>query len=516
MLENGKDKKISILTAGELFEIQKEVFDNERIFDYSFIEIGKLFLSKLLIIDIYKSEFITVRNEYIKSIKSIDIEEKELEFYKYICLEYLYLEKEPKEILFYLYKIVSKDLEEIKKNILFLNNELKELESKKQNMENRYYLKQINFYKEKNKIAKDEIIDFLINKIKNYAIEKSQREHFKGYLFNSFFGEMPYRFSKTSISRIFGSQYDIRNLTPISNKFLDLPARVYPEIKDLYVSNKKDFFEFAKMYVFDGINDTESVITKIMTAVNINHILNRRRNILETILNHYKNEDYISVVNMLPLQIEGIFHDISIELGISESQSNKTAINKLLESLNEKTQAFHYFEYYSFIFPITRNKVAHGELIEDNLEHAAIMLILDLVPICELALSEDVKINKILKLMKSIEYDKNESKLLEFINYLDVEIPKFYDNFVEKENILKKYSEDKFWTYINKEIIEERNENINDTKMIQYIKILKKKKIAVDKCEDFFKNISHLQDEIKKKKEKSKEFLEAINKSLFS
>ena len=45
MLENGKDKKISILTAVELFEIQKEIFNNERIFDYSFIEIGKLFLS---------------------------------------------------------------------------------------------------------------------------------------------------------------------------------------------------------------------------------------------------------------------------------------------------------------------------------------------------------------------------------------------------------------------------------------------------------------------------------------
>ncbi len=138
MLENGKDKKISILTAVELFEIQKEIFNNERIFDYSFIEIGKLFLSKLLIIDVYKSEFITVKNEYIKSIKNNDVKEKEkeLEFYKYICLEYLYLEKEPREIIFYLYKIVSKDLEEIEKNILFLNNEFKELESKKQNMEN--------------------------------------------------------------------------------------------------------------------------------------------------------------------------------------------------------------------------------------------------------------------------------------------------------------------------------------------------------------------------------------------
>ena len=512
MLENGKDKKISILTAVELFEIQKEIFNNERIFDYSFIEIGKLFLSKLLIIDVYKSEFITVKNEYIKSIKNNDVKEKEkeLEFYKYICLEYLYLEKEPREIIFYLYKIVSKDLEEIEKNILFLNNEFKELESKKQNMENRYYLKQINFYKEKNKIAKDEIIDFLINKIKNYAIEKSQRDFFKGYLFNSFFGEMPYRFSKASISRIFGSQYDIRNLTPISNKFLDLPVRVYPEIKELYVSNKKDFFEFAKMYISEEINDNESVISKIMTAVNTNHILNRRKNVLETILKHYKNEDYISVVNMLALQIEGIFHDISIELGISESQSNKTAINKLLESLNEKTQSFHYFEYYSFIFPITRNRVAHGELIEDNLEHTAIMLILDLLPVCQFATSEDIKINKVLKLMKSIKKDKKEQELVEFINYLDIDIPEFY-NLLLRENILNYYDEENFWDYIESELINEGNKNINDSKMTQYVKVLKKKEIALAKCNEFFKNISKLNDRIREEKENINEFLNLVN-----
>lgn len=506
MLKNEENKKLITLNMGEILKIQNEIFDNERIFDYSFIEIGKLFLSKVLTINVYKTEFITVRNEYIKSSGSNDIEENELEFYKYICLEYLYLEKEPKKILFNLYKEVSKDLEEIEKNILFLKNEQKEVESKKQNMENRYYFKQINFYIEKNKIAKDEIIDFLINKIKNYAIEKSQRELFKSFSLNFLVGKMPYRFSKIQALHSLGNKYDIKNLTPISNKFLDLPVSAYPEIKELYVSNKISFFEFAKMYISKEINNNESVISRIMNAVNTNHILNRRKKFLETIFKHYENKDYISVVNMLPLQIEGIFHDISIELGISESQSNKTAINKLLEVLNEKTQSFFYFEYYSFIFPITRNKVAHGELIEDNLEHTAIMLILDLLPVCEFALSEDIQVNKILKLMKIIEENEDESKLLEFVNYLDIEIPKFYGAFVEKENILKKYREDKFWTYINKEIIEERNENINDTKMIQYIKILKKNKIAVDKCEDFFKNISQLQDEIKKRKKKVKSF----------
>lgn len=488
----------------ELFKIQKEIFDDKRIFDFSFKQIGKFFLSKLLTIDVYQSDFQTVRNKYIESSENENIEKSENEFYKYICLEYLYLEKEPKETLYSSYQEVTQDLQEIEKNILYINNEIKELETKKQNkdlkynIEDRYYSNKLGFYKDKNITAKNEIIIFLVNDIKNDAINKSQRDLiYMPFSFKLFSGSMPYRFSKSPIFKYY-NEYDVRDLTPISNKFLDLAARAYPDIRNLYDSNKKEFFEFAKMYILEEKYDYGNVINKINTYTETNYILNRRKKILNTIFFHYKNEDYISVVNMLPLQIEGIFHDICIELGISESQSNKTAINKLLEILNEKTQSFHYFEYYSFIFPITRNKVAHGELIEDNLEHTAIMLILDLVPVCELAISEDIKINKVLKLMKIIEKDNNKKNLIEFLEYLDVDIPMFYNITSLRKDILNKYSEDEFWEYIDEEIIKERNENINNSEMIKYINILNRKKIASEKCKIFFKKIPKLRDEIKK------------------
>lgn len=96
--------KIINLTMSELSEFQRQIFEDKNIFDYSFIEIGKLFLYKLFTIDVYKSNFQTIRNEYIKSSENNNIEENELEFYKYICFEYLYLEKEPKKVLFNLYK----------------------------------------------------------------------------------------------------------------------------------------------------------------------------------------------------------------------------------------------------------------------------------------------------------------------------------------------------------------------------------------------------------------------------
>lgn len=498
-LENSShcSKKISTLTVGKFIEIRKEVFDDERIFDYSFIEIGKLFLSKILEINTEQSNFKDIRNEYIESSKNKEISELEIDFYKDICFKYLSLEKEPKETLFNSYRQVTKDLEEIEKNILYINSEIKKLENKKQskdlkyNIEDRYYSNQLSFYKEKNFIAKNEIIDFLIKDIKNYAIEKSKKQSDDDRLFRTFISEMPYRFSKPLIPfYYYKNDYDVRDLTPISNKFLNAPARSYPDIKNLYNDNKEEFFEFAKMYISEKINDKEDVITEIINLIETNHILNRRKDVLKTIFNHYKNEDYISVVNILPLQIEGIFHDISIELGISESQSNKTAINELLKILDKNTSSFHYFEYYSFIFPITRNKVAHGELIEDNLEHTAIMLILDLLPVCQFAVSEDIKINKVIKLMKNIEKNGKEEELLEFIQYLDICIPKFYKISSLRENILKKYNEDKFWDYINEKIMEEDINNLEKENLTKYIGILKKNKITYDKCELFFYNKS--------------------------
>lgn len=489
---NNDSKKISDLNVGKFKEIRKEIFNDEKIFDYSFIEIGKTFLSKVLEIDIEQLNFQDIRNEYIESSKNKEISELEMDFYKDICFKYLSLEKEPKGTLFNSYQQVTKDLQEIEENILYINNEIKKLEVKKHNIKDRYYLKQLIFYKEKNIIAKDQIIDFLIKDIKNYAIEKSQKKSFNLYqITNLFIGIMPYRFSKPLISFPFYiNDYDVRDLTPISNKFLNAAASSYPYIRDLYNDNKEEFFEFAKMYISGKINGEEDVITEITNLIETNHILNRRKEVLKTIFNHYKNEDYISVANMLPLQIEGIFHDISIELGISESQSNKTAINELLKILDKNTSSFHYFEYYSFIFPITRNKVAHGELIEDNLEHTAIMLILDLLPVCKFAVSEDIKLNKILGLMKNIEKNEKESELIEFIKYLDTDIPKFYNTSLLRENILKKYSKEKFWDYVNKKIVEEDINSLEKENLIKYIEILKKKKIAFNKCEAFFKSIS--------------------------
>ena len=487
------------IKVGELFRIKKVILNYEKLHDFSFNEIGRLFLTEILNISIEQLDFITIRNKYIEVSEDNAISKNENDFYKEICFDYLNLKKEPKETLYSLYQEVSKDLEKIEKNILYIDDEIEELDKKKQNknilynIEDRYYFYQLNFYKEKNITAKNEIIDFLVYDIKNYAINESQYNLINiNFYSNSLFKTLHYKFYKSLFMSNYYDEYDIKELTPISNKFLNAPIQEYNEIKNLYYSDKEEFFKFTKEYMAGKRDYTKNTIDELTTFIKTNHILNRRKEALKSIINHYKNEDYISVVNMLPLQIEGIFHDICVELGISESELSKTSINELLKLLDEESHSFHYFEYYSFIFPITRNKVAHGKLIEDNLEHTAIMLLLDLIPVCEFATSEELKINKAVNLIKTIKEKNKYQKLTEFIDYIDIDIPDFYNINSSKEKILCKYQEDAFWDYLFEEIKKENSENINDSKICKYVKKLKKKEIVIERCNIFLKNISKL------------------------
>lgn len=211
----------------------------------------------------------------------------------------------------------------------------------------------------------------------------------------SFFsGDMPYLYSRGLIARQEFDVYNIKNLTELSNKFLDLPPNAYHEIKELFTNNKDEFYAIAKEYISVGFNENNGLFDKIENLIQTNHIIANRKEILLTIINHYKGRNFISVINMLPMQIEGIFHDICLEIGIDESRLDIASINEKLRIIQSHMNHFIYFEYYSFKFPIIRNIVAHGKLIAGDIEQTAIMLMLDLLPVCELATSEDIPIIK--------------------------------------------------------------------------------------------------------------------------
>lgn len=499
-----KNKKISDLNLGELADIKQKILKDNSISSLSFSFMAKKFLSLFLSINVNKSEFKKIREEYIKSNIDAKVPYSKKKFYKYICEYYLFFEKSPKKTILKLYENVQNDLKSISTQLLYLDSQKEELYKTKKkngflNMQERYYLNLLEFYKQKNLEAKSEILDFFTNDIDSFALNKSSKSYKAYYLMPIFNQQMPYAYSRRYW--IFNKNtYDVRNLSIMTNKFNNFPISSYKKICKLYEDNSEEFYDFAKKYINSNVKGIDkNLIEQIEEIICKNHIINVRKNILNKIIHHYINKDYISVVNMLPLQIEGIFHDICLSMNINESKLELSSLNEKLKMVDSSMDSFFYFEYYSFKFPILRNLVAHGKLLQNNYEHTAIMLMLDLLPVCELSNCDDIHINLKIKLInesEKLDYDS----LLNLIDFLDIEIPDFYLIEEKYEKVLKLYQKKEFWDYLKEKLSNNSfYNNLNETKEVKFIKKLKQTSLAKVQCEDFFRNLHTI---IKQKEKK--------------
>jgi hypothetical protein len=515
-----ESKKISQLTVGELIDIEFEAFKNCNRCRLSLVQIAKRFLSSLLDIDVYKLDFDSIRSAYIESSGRDKISLVENGFYLEISQRYLYLVHEPKEKLLELFYIATDDLKNINSQLSYIDSENERLINNKKkngrlNGEERYYKNQLEYYKDKNMSAKEEILEFISCDIEFYAVQKCKKDLMSslGGLTMFFTGSMPYRYSRGLMFNAEFDQYDVRNMTEMSNKFLDLPVGSHREIKELYENDKDKFYLFAKEYISGDMPEFKNALDKIRGFIKSSHIVGNRKEVLNTIIMHYERKDFLSVVNMLPLQVEGMFHDVCLAIGIDESRLDIASINEKLRIIQSHFNQFIYFEYYSFKFPVMRNMVAHGKLVEGNLEHTAIMLMLDLLPVCEFSLSEEIPINKKIKLLKEIGCDKFES-LIEMFEYIDTEISSFYRLDKEYELALTLYESDKFWEYLESLLKKEKLENLQKSKVMRFIKKLNATKLAKEKSTNFLKKMPDFIGSMKKEEAERKKRLEPFLKAL--
>jgi hypothetical protein len=239
----------------------------------------------------------------------------------------------------------------------------------------------------------------MTHKIRRYAIASASVQRPAIAAFGlSLFGDSPYAFGRR-YHMAPADPYDVRSLDEYSNKFMDLPVSSYREfVKECKISPEK-FKEYATAYINGIPGELPSVQEKLADLVERSHILFIRKQVIETMLRHFANKDYISFVSMAPLQIEGIFADICRGIGISESQLDISSLNDKLQHIDERMRSFFFFEYYSFKFPVLRNLVAHGGLVDGELEDTAIHLMLDLLPVCELTISEELPIMHALEVL---------------------------------------------------------------------------------------------------------------------
>jgi hypothetical protein len=194
----------------------------------------------------------------------------------------------------------------------------------------------------------------------------------------------------------------------------------------------------------------------------------------------------------VPLQIEGLFNDFCLALGISESTIDGKPLNDKLLCIKEKMSFCYFYEYFAFKFPIIRNNVAHGRILNDNHEFLAQNLLLDFHSICEMFVSQHIPVMKSLSLLKEIEkpptnntLDDLYNPLVEwFMNFSGMEIPEFYEADGLKESCLARYESDERWEWLNS-IKEHGNMYFDSTDLKKFVIGVKTKGIAVEQCVNF-------------------------------
>jgi len=354
--------------------------------------------------------------------------------------------------------------------------EIDQIDKTKRNLTNkeayRKYLLQ--YYIELNEEAREEIMDFLSHGIKAHALVEAQ----ENFGFQSTILNQPYKYYNLS------SLYKSGEVCELKNKFLDMPVSEYRELRHYYHNDKDEFVLKMQAYIEDY-----DIIGRLERLVAAHHQLNKREEILKQIMESYTQEKFLLFSNAVPLQIEGVFNDYCLELGIESEQLSKAALHKKLDIISDKDKNFTNYEYYKFVFPVLRNKVAHGNLYSGDSELTAGMLLLDLYHICRVITNTDIiKINRALSYLKEYWQKPDKSNLLlAVLNLYDVDIPDFYGLDEELSELKDKFLSEEVWDYLD-QLIEHGNELVNRG-LARILIILKNDGIEIDKCENYLKKI---------------------------
>lgn len=477
--------KLEGLTVKGLIDFRQSFFDRYDPIQHDRIRLAKLFLAELL--DLPKTTPTEeIAAEFRKSKSGSNLPASDTEFWDQIAKTYLGYKLEPRDEIIKLSLNASDDLKNIAQQLSYIESEKAQLEKKKAvdgrlSAEDRYYRNQLEYYKKKNQIAREQIVDFITNRMRSKALISASDSVLNGISSLGFFNR-PYPYSAKPF---WGhtSRYDVRGLDELSNKFMDLPAGSYDDIAELYKTSPDEFYEFAETYIAGIPGNYPSVREKILAHASKSHVLDRRKRIIETMLNHYDNRDYLSFVSIAPLQVEGIFADLCRELGVTEGQLDISSLNDKLGHIDERLKSFLFYEYYSFKFPVLRNFVAHGELVDGDLARTSILLMLDFLPVCDLATSEELPVNHKIKLMDEILSTKKQEKLLEWIDVHTVQVPIFYGRSNDILKIEAMFESDDFWNFMTEKL--ESDERGKESMAIKYAGKIKSAGISEARCVKF-------------------------------
>ncbi len=499
-MENKSEKMLFELTVEEIEKIKNVLFDSEIILRFNNYELAKHFLDKVLSINVFNSSFEKTRNEYITTSNKEDelIPKTEDEFYSFIIDEYFGFGKELRESILENYYKASKHLKEVDQRIKEIESELNNLDSNEKRQVKEPVLK---YFLQHNYNAKDDIIDFIKNRVINYSLNRINSTYKK----KSPFEQFPYFYAFSPWS------YEVIYPTMISNKFPLAASNDRNKILYMYHNDKKEFQNFLASFI-----EEEAVIFSIRNLFNINHFIHDKAEIINEALIAYEENKRIVFSSICVVIIESIFHEICRLFGFKEDDLLKYGFTEKVNILRDRMIMDISYEYYAFTFRLLRNRIAHGLIDSAKIKEASDLILLDLYDSVQMLDSLTIPLNqKLFFLSESIKGSISESfeYLCAYLFCEDIAVPTFYKIEEKQKIVINIIESDIFWDYVD--CLWNSDDLTKQSLVYALLKHIKSFKIKTidEKCVERFQKIS-----IKNVSKLDKvEFLkQTINVNLFS
>lgn len=504
-----KTKKLNKTLSGDINSVLANLEKDDTLFRCNYTQLAKHLLKEYLpVTNIWNADFEVIRDAYLKNIefdkkkrsrasselmaivgkKITDETEEAIKseylFYKYICKKYFFLEKLPGEELLQLYVNATKHINEIDATLTKIDTKLREIE-KEDNTEEIQSLKPVySYYHVLNVEARNEIISFITNDIKDFAVNSC----YAGLFSFASMGRVPYRYAWNP--KVFAPKIP----NDLSNKFGELVLAKFYELNNLYKTNKKKFNKAASKFIKD-----RAIVNQISQRLNENHILNERKGLIEEALKTYSKGSKIMFVNTVPSIIEGIFHDLCLLNGEDDNELIRHGLQVKLNRLKDTMGHHLHYEYFSFRFRLFRNKAAHGRLKMEDVNEYADFMLLDLYDVTGMVTIDAFDLNKKINLLRTIPLKADVDKAPLVLKYLllnAVSVPEFYQLKANAVAISEYMITPGFWNYLDAQL-DRKGEAIDG--ILYIVQILKKMGVDDASCKRLYTKIGkHKIDEQKK------------------
>lgn len=318
----------------------------------------------------------------------VDIPANPVEFATWVRRKLLEFDHLPRCKLNELREWASEDLASILANIKYCKARLADLDKRNPKAEGDQ--SEVGFYRhylKKNSEARDEIVEVLAHRIEREALRAAYGPLVPGMI--DF--HVPWAF------RWFPDRYSAECYSEVAHAFLELPLAEFQEIQDLYRGERwTEFDQALALYVQE--HDPAAAVRALIDR---HHLLAARRSVLVPALCAYERGERALFASAVAVQIEGIFEDACRMSGVSLDELRVATLVPKLDTLLRTKDVRIDYTYYAFKFPLLRNRVAHGRMLETDLHRTTQLLLLDLHDACRVVASHPGPQNALVQFLRN-------------------------------------------------------------------------------------------------------------------